>query len=256
MKKNLASIVLGSALAIAPSCTYLRPEGKPIYDNMTDSVNQNDGRYSIPSINFSGVGLVQPEVSDRVVDGELGIMFKPLGKGTKIVKDRTPIRDIDKRWSLETETIYVTPSYMVGDKPATEVTFEIGGRFGIPVEVSRSSESGIYTRTFDQSDHKYSVKTMLIDHDRNPKTPKIEFYFPVVRDAHGAVTATLMIDSRCAKEIVDWQTGQLTLRTSPGDIHYLKAIPTAEYLARPLSITETQEIVKDSKEESPSVIVK
>jgi hypothetical protein len=255
MKSTLASIVLGTALVTMPSCTYLRPEGKPIYDSMVDSVNQNDGRYSIPSINLSGVGLVQPEISDRVAEGELAIMFKPLGKGTKIVKDRTPARDVDKRWPLETETIYVTPTYMVGGNPATEATYEIGGRFGIPVEVSRSTESGMFSRTFDQSNHKYNVKTMLLDHDRNPETPKVEFYFPVVRDAHGVITATLMIDSRFAKEVVDWQTGQLTLRTSPGDIRYLKAIPASEYLARPLP--EKENVKKPEEEvESPSVIVK
>ncbi len=232
MRKSLASIVLGSSLALTPSCTYLRPEGKPIYDSMVDGVNQNDGRYSIPSINLSGIGSVQPEFSDLVADGELPIIFKPLGKGTKIVKDRTPLRDADKRWSLETESIYVTPAYIVGDKIATEATFETGGRFGIPVKVSRSLESGMYTRTFDQGDHKYSVETMLIDTDRDPKTPKEEFYFPVVRDDKGKIIATLMINASRAKEVVDWQTGQLTLRTAPGDIHYLKAIPSEEYLSR------------------------
>lgn len=255
MNKNLTSLVLGSALALTPSCTYLRPEGNPIYDSMVDSVNQNDGRYSIPSINLSGVGLVQPEFSDRIGDGELSIMFKPLGKGTKIVKDRTPTRDLDKRWSLETDVVYVTPAYMAGDKPATEATFQIGGRFGIPVEVSKNQDRGIYTRTFDQSDHKYRIDTMLIDDDRNPNTPKVEFYFPVVRDDHGTVVATLMIDSRKAKEAIDWDSGQPTLRTSPGDIHYLKAIPSSEYLARPVQKPEAKVEVTEEVE-SPSVIVK
>lgn len=251
MRKSLASIVLGSTLALTPSCTYLRPEGNPIYDSMVDSVNQNDGRYSIPSINLSGVGSVQPELSDLVVEGELPIIFKPLGKGTKIVKDRTPKEDELKRWSLETESIYVTPAYIVGDKLATEATFEIGGRFGIPVEVSRSLGSGMYTRTFDQRDHKYFVKTMLIDTDRNPKTPKEEFYFPVVRDDKGNITATLMINASRAKEVIDWQTGQLTLRTAPGDIHYLKAIPSTEYSNRKKS-----EPISIEAEPAPTATVK
>lgn len=232
MRKSLASIILAGS-ALLSSCTYLRPEGKPIYDSMVDNVNQNDGRYAIPALNLSGVGLVQPEISDFLVDGELPIIFKPLGKGTKIVKDRTPKEDELKRWSLETESIYVTPAYIVGDKLATEATFEIGGRFGIPISVdNKVDRSGLYTKTFDQSNHKYFVKTMLIDTDRDPKTPKEEFYFPVVRDNEGKITATLMINSSRAKEVVDWQTGQLTLRTAPGDIHYLKSIPTVNFEAR------------------------
>ena len=254
MNKTLASIVLAGTTSLATSCTqsqYLRPLTDPIYSIKEGEVNQAQGKYLVSGMKISGIGWTQPELSDRVVEGELEIRFRPLREGTNIVKNTMPGVG---NWEPETSKIYVTPVYLnSAGNPATEARFEIGGRFGIPVEVIKPSKEDTIM-LFTEDNHRYKIKTRKIDTDGNPETPEVEFYLPVIRDntPQRNITTTLIIQKDRAAEVIDWETGAVTLRTSPGDIHYFKEIPMSEYTARPLTTVKAEA----KAEPAQTVIVK
>ena len=97
-------------------------------------------------------------------------------------------------------------------------------------------------------------KEEILDLIKGGETQEVEFNLPVITDntPQRNITTTLIIQKDRAAEVIDWQTGAVTLRTSPGDIHYFKEIPMSEYTARPLTTVKAEA----KAEPAQTVIVK
>ncbi|MEK6836243.1 MAG: hypothetical protein AABX94_01095 [Nanoarchaeota archaeon] len=239
MNKTLTSLVLAGTASLSSGCTATYLANKDfVYESKESSVTNRDGQYTIPSVTLAGKEL-NPQVSYRQENGELPIFFKPSQtEGSWIVKDRKN-RTID----LETKTVFVTPIYLnSAGNPATEVYFNTKGRFALNAKVNRERNSKeIAVKNFTHNDLEYEIATISIDTDNDKKTPKEEFYIPVILTEREEIKDILLIPVDGTKELIDPVTGRIMLRTSPGNIHFLKEINSDAYFARLINVPSTQE---------------